>query len=128
MVKSGTAPTPTLGLSARSGDGITIAELTGELDIVSAPVLREQLRALLRPGSSRLVIDLSRVSCCDASGLAVLVGAGRRAQLLGGFLRLAAVSPEADRALRSTGLHRHLASFATVSAAATIAPGTPAAR
>jgi len=31
------------------------------------------------PAASRLVIDLSRVSCRDASGLAVLTGTGRRA-------------------------------------------------
>jgi anti-sigma B factor antagonist len=88
--------------------GITIAELAGELEFASAPALREQLLSLLRPGSSRLFIDLSKVSLCDASGLAALVGIGRRARLLGGFLRLAAVSPQADRVLHITGLHRHL--------------------
>jgi len=35
------------------------------------------------------------VSHCDASSLAVLIGTSRRARLLGGFLRLAAVSPQA---------------------------------
>ena len=42
----------------------------------------------------------------DASGLAVLIGTGRRARRLGGFLRLAAVSPQVDRVLDITGLHR----------------------
>lgn len=92
--------------------------------IASAPDLREQLLGLLRPGSSRLVIDMSKVSFCDARGLAVLVGTGRRARVLGGFLRLAAVSPQADRILRITGLHWHLPIFPTVSAA-TSPPGTP---
>ena len=105
---SGITVNPNLDISTRTVDGITTAELAGELDIASAPALREQLLSLLRPGSSRLVIDLSKVSICDASGLAVLVGVSRRARLLGGFLRLAAVSPQADRVLHSTGLHRHL--------------------
>jgi anti-anti-sigma factor len=56
-------------------------------------VLREHLLGLLRPGASRLVIDLSGVTFCDASGLAVLVGVARRAGLLGGVLRLAAPAP-----------------------------------
>jgi anti-anti-sigma factor len=99
--------------------GITIAELTGELDIASAPALREQLLSLLRPGASRLVVDLSEVSFADASGLAVLVSTARRARLLGGFLRLAAVSPPAGQALHVTRLHRNLAIFPTVQAAAT---------
>jgi anti-sigma B factor antagonist len=124
-MNSGTTASPGLGLAARTAGGITIAELTGELDIASAPALRDQLLSLLRPGSSRLVIDLSRVSFCDASGLAVLVNTGRRARLLGGFLRLAAVSPQAGQVLILTGLHRHLAIFPTVQAAAT---GATAAR
>jgi anti-anti-sigma factor len=99
---------PSLDISTRTVDGVTIAELAGELGIASAPALREQLLSLLRPGSSRLFIDLSRVSLCDASVLAVLVGISRRARLLGGFLRLAAVSPQADRVLHITGLHQHL--------------------
>ena len=118
-MNSGSTANPGLGLAVRTAGGITIAELTGELDIASAPALRDQLLSLLRPSSSQLVLDLSGVSFCDASGLAVLVNTGRRARLLGGFLRLAAVSPPADRVLNLTGLHRHLAIFPTVQAAAT---------
>jgi anti-sigma B factor antagonist len=117
-MNSGTMANPGLGLAARTAGGIIIAELAGELDIASAPDLRDQLLSLLRPGSSRLVIDLSRVSFCDASGLAVLVSTARRARLLGGFLRLAAVSPQVGQVLNMTGLHRHLANFLTVQAAA----------
>ena len=105
---SGITVNPSLDISTRTVDGIPIAELAGELDIASAPVLREQLLSLLGPGSSRLFVDLSKVSLCDASVLAVLVGISHRARLLGGFLRLAAVSPQADQVLQITGLHRHL--------------------
>jgi anti-anti-sigma factor len=115
---------PGLELSARAENGITIARLAGELGLSTAPGLREQLLGLLRPGASRLVIDLSAVSFCDPSGLAVLVGAGRRATLLGGYVHLAAVSPEAVRMLGITGLGPHLSVFPTVGAAMS-APGTP---
>ena len=123
-MNAATTVDPGLDLSAQSSGGITIAELTGELDIASAAALREQLLGLLRPGSSRLVIDLSKVSFCDATGLAVLVSTARRAWLLGGFLRLAAVSPQVGQVLKITGLHRHLANFPTVQAASTGARGT----
>ena len=109
-----TTTAPGLALSTPAAGGVTIAELSGELDIACAPALREQLLGLLRPGASRLVIDLSKVSHCDASGLAVLIGTGRRARLLGGFLRLAAVSPQVDQGLHSTGLRPHLGVFPTV--------------
>jgi anti-anti-sigma factor len=123
-VNSMAAAQPGLRVSARTENGVTIAQLAGELDLASAPDLRERLLALLRPASGRLVLDLSRVSFCDASGLAVLIGTGRRARLLGGFLRLAAVPPEVSRVLRSTGLDQHLLVFPTVGLAAG-APSAP---
>jgi anti-sigma B factor antagonist len=122
----GTTVDPCLALSAHSAGDVTVAELTGELDIGSAPALREQLRGLLRPGFSRLVLDLSKVTFCDASGLAVLLSTGRHAGQLGGFLRLAAVSPQVGQALNITGLRQHLATFPTVAAA--IARGQSAQR
>jgi anti-sigma B factor antagonist len=121
-MNSGTTIQPTPDFPVRTADGVTIAELSGDLDLASAPVLREQLLGLLRPGASRLVLDLSRVLFCDASGLAVLVGASHRGRLLDGFLRLAAVSPPVARVLDITGLHRHLSIYPTVHAAIA-APG-----
>ncbi len=122
---SGTATVPGLTLSARTSGSIAIAELGGELDISCSPALRDQLLGLLRRGSSCLVVDLSGVTYCDASGLAVLVSTRRRARLLGGSLRLAAVSPQVDQALRITGLDRHLDVFPTVQSATTSPPGAP---
>ena len=104
--------------------GYAIAALTGDLGIASAPALREQLRSLLR-AASQLIIDLSAVEHADASGLAVLVGSGHRARLLGGSLRLAAPSPEVARVLSATGMNQHLDIFPTVRAAITGQPGCP---
>jgi anti-sigma B factor antagonist len=94
-----------------------IVSLGGELDIVSAPTAREELIGLLRPGASELVIDMSGIRYADASGLAVLVGTQRRAELLGGSLRLAALQPEVARVLAVTGISRHLDAYPTVEAA-----------
>ena len=84
------------------------------MDIASVPVLREQILGLLRPRARRIVIDLSGVTFCDASGLAMLVGAGRRAALLDGVLRLAAPTPLVSTLLRVTGLDSQFEVFATV--------------
>jgi len=108
---------PGAALSVRLQDGYTAVTLSGELDIASVPVLREQLLGLLRPDASRIVIDLSGVTFCDASGLAVLVGLSRRAALLGGVLRLAAPAPLMATVLRLTGLYSRFEIFATVSEA-----------
>jgi anti-sigma B factor antagonist len=97
--------------------GPVIVTLGAELDIVSAPAVRERLLSLLRPDASRLVVDMSAVRYADASGLAVLVSTQRRAVLLGGTLRLAALQPEVARVLTVTGFSRLLAAYPTVQAA-----------
>jgi anti-anti-sigma factor len=97
--------------------GYVIAALGGELGLASAPALREQLLNLLRPAASQLIIDLSGVRGADASGLAVLVGSGRRARFLGGFLRLAAPSMAVAGVLAATGIDQHFDTFPTVKAA-----------
>jgi anti-sigma B factor antagonist len=103
-------------VTAPEGDAVVVA-LGGDLDIASVPAVRERLLSLLRPGASRLVIDMSAVRYADASGLEVLVSTQRRAVLLDGTLRLAALQPEVARVLTVTGLSRHLATYPTVQAA-----------
>jgi anti-sigma B factor antagonist len=117
-VDPGRLPAFKLTLSARTADGVAIAELGGALEMTSSPALRDQLRSVLLSGSGRLVIDLSGVTSCDASGLAVLVGTRSSALLLGGWVRLAAIPPQVDDVLRRTGLHPHLDVFLTVEGAA----------
>ncbi len=114
-----------LSLTSRTDrGGYAIAALSGDLGIASASALREQLRSLLR-AASQLIIDLSAVERADASGLAVLVGSGHRARLLGGSLRLAAPSPEVARVLSAAGINQHLDIFPTVQAAITGQPRQP---
>lgn len=108
-----------LDVSCPETGGYKVVTLSGDLDIASAPALREGLLKLLRPGASRLVIDLSVVGYADASGVAVLAGIARRAGLLGGWLRLASPAPVVARVLSITGVNRHLSTFPTVQAAIT---------
>jgi anti-anti-sigma factor len=119
MMLHESAPPPVRGLrfSARTADVYIIAALSGELDVACTPVLREQLLSLLRPQASRLIVDLSEVSFCDASGLAVLVATERRARLLGGLLRVAAPAHAVVEALRISGMLRQFDIYPTVLAA-----------
>jgi anti-anti-sigma factor len=94
--------------------GFTIARLEGELDIATTPALRERLFSVLRPGMRLLIIELSGVSFCDVSALAVLVGTQRRAGTLGVTVRLAAPRPQITKLLRVTGLDEHFTVCATL--------------
>jgi len=108
---------PVIPTAMAGHDGAVIAALGGDLDIAAVPAVRERLLGLLRPGAIRLVIDMSAVRYADASGLEVLVNTRRRAVLLGGTLRLAALQPEVARVLTATGLSRLLGTYPTVQAA-----------
>jgi anti-anti-sigma factor len=110
-----------LTLSVRSQDGYTIATIGGDLDIARVPALREQLFGLLGPDANQLVVVLSDVTFCDSSGLAVLIGARRRAWVLGGVLRLVAPAPSVAAALRLTGLDLQFEIFPTELAATSAA-------
>jgi anti-anti-sigma factor len=82
--------------------GTAIITLGGELDILSAPTVREHLLGLVCPGAGHLVINLSAIRYADASGLAALVSTQRRAALLGGAMRLAAFAADTVRVIVAT--------------------------
>lgn len=50
----------------------------GDLDVATAPALREMLRQALDAGTVRLVFDLRAVTFMDSIGLAAILGAGRQ--------------------------------------------------
>ncbi|MEV0407105.1 STAS domain-containing protein [Actinoallomurus sp. NPDC050550] len=92
-------------LFSRRLPGRTVIAVRGELDIATAAALRYRILTLLKDTTAPLVtIDLSGVSFCDASGLALLVGTQRRARLHGITINLAAPRPNVSKLLRITGL------------------------
>ena len=97
--------------SRRRGSGLpagSVVVRVRDLDIAAAPALRERLISMLRPGTRLLVLDLSHVLSCDPAGLAVLIGAQRRARPHGIVMRLVAPSRPVAELLHSTGLERWL--------------------
>jgi anti-anti-sigma factor len=106
-----------------------IVRLGGELDIATTPDLRERLNDALSTTAAlprRLVIDLSGVTFCDASGLAVLIGTQRRARLLGTDVSLVAPRAQVVKLLHITGLDRSLTIHPTLTAAIQDHPATTA--
>lgn len=111
------APDKEMSVSTLRRATHTIATLSGNLDVATAPALRERLTALLHPGIGRLVLDLSEVKFCDAAGLAVLIGTQRRATREGITVHLAAPHRQVTKVLRVTGLDRALNIHPTLAAA-----------
>jgi anti-anti-sigma factor len=102
--------------SRRTSDH-TVLAICGELDFASTAALRDQIVIALGNTTAPVIIDLSGVSFCDASGLALLVGAQRRATLHGLTVVLAAPRHNVSKLLRITGLDRAFTVHPTLTAA-----------
>jgi len=65
----------------------------GDLDLATAPKLREDLAEASATGTSLVVLDLERVEFLDSVGLSVIIGGYKRLRHQGS--RLALASPRA---------------------------------
>ena len=104
-------------LLSRTTGGHTVLTVTGELDIATTAALRDRIVGALKATTGPVIIDLSGVSFCDATGLALLVGAQRRARLSGCTVVLAGPGRTVSKLLRITGLNRAFTIYPSVAAA-----------
>lgn len=69
-----------LQLQTREDRGWTVVEVAGQVDVVTAPRLRQALIEAQYGGATDVVVDLDGVEFLDSFGLGVLVGALKRAR------------------------------------------------
>ena len=93
-----------LSLSTRSEGDRTVVEVGGEIDVYTAPRLREQLVDLVADGKYHLIVDRERVDFLDSTGLGVLVGGLKRVRAHDGSLRLVCTQERILKIFRITGL------------------------
>jgi anti-sigma B factor antagonist len=105
---------PVNGIQER--DGAVIVELAGELDLYNAHTVRDALLGQAEKNPARLVVDLSRVTFIDSTGLGVLIEARTRLPNKRAFM-LASPGLETRRALEISGLDRHFAVHDSLDAA-----------
>jgi anti-sigma B factor antagonist len=96
--------------------------VAGELDLYSAPGLREQVLRAVNAGQLFLVLDLSAVSFVDSSGFAVMVSAYKRVRALGGQMRVCCADKQVSSAMRISGLDRVFEVFPDMAAASAQPP------
>src|ERR1700735_135190 len=97
------AGTPTLNLKVLRGGQETLVSLSGELDLSSAPALRELLAGAFEDdGPPRIVLDLSGLIYLDSTGLSIFVSAHKRATASGIAFCLANPNPSVRRLFKIT--------------------------
>lgn len=111
----------------------TVVEVGGEIDVYTAPVLRERLAALHEAGARHLIVDLRAVRFMDSTGLGVLVGALKRVRLSSGSLLLVIDSERVLKVFKITALtqlfdiHSSLVSALAVPVPSPASPSSPSA-
>ena len=85
-----------------------VVRMVGELDMATAPKLRETVVKLLQPslGIGVVILDLSEVTFVDSTGLGVLAASRQRIEREGGALVLRGPRPNTVKVLAVTGLDR----------------------
>jgi anti-sigma B factor antagonist len=93
-----------LSLSTRAERGRTVVEVTGEIDVYTAPKLRERLAELVDSGRHDIVVDMQGVEFLDSTGLGVLVGGLKRVKQHDGSMNLVCTQERILKIFRITGL------------------------
>lgn len=96
-----------LELELTAADAGTLITVRGEVDMATAPQLRDALNQVIDSGSRRIVLDCHALEFLDSSGIGVLVAARNR---LGDGGEIVLDSPQAHvrKVLEITGVDSHL--------------------
>jgi anti-sigma B factor antagonist len=92
------------GINVFQTDGAAMVCVSGELDIATAPRLRDELLWLVKSGVRAVTVDLARLTFIDSTGLSVLVVAMKCLRHNGGDLELRSPNPATQHVFDLTGL------------------------
>ncbi len=84
----------------------TVLQVKGEVDLYTAPRLKERMADLTSSGRSQLAVDLEGVEFMDSTGLGVLIGGLKRCREAGGTLALLRPREPVRKVLSITGLDK----------------------
>jgi anti-sigma B factor antagonist len=113
-------------LSENTIDSQVIVEVRGEVDVHSAPQLRDRLTQVIDGGNKSVVVDLTRLSFIDSTGLGALVAALNHAKGTEAALRVVCSSERVLKLFRITGLDEVFSIYDTVPRAVAAGSGPDA--
>ena len=99
-----------------SGDWMVLS-VGGEVDLNTAPQLKDRINGLIAQGNSNLVVDLEGVEFMDSTGLSALVSGLMRTSESGGGMAVVCTRPQVLRLLALTGLDQVLKVHSSVAEA-----------
>jgi anti-sigma B factor antagonist len=87
-------------------DAASILTLSGEIDVYTAPRLRQAIVDLVDGGSRRIIVDMEKVEFLDSTGLGVLVEGLKRVKNHDGELSIVATHDKILKIFDITGLNK----------------------
>ncbi len=93
-----------LSLETREVGGRVVVAVGGEIDVYTAPKLRDKISELVAAGHYHLVVDMRAVAFLDSTGLGVLVGGLKKVRAHDGSLELVCQQDRLLKIFRITGL------------------------
>jgi len=106
-----------LGLDVTEKNGYAVLAVRGEVDVYTAPRLRERLVELVSQGHHKVVVDLEGVEFLDSTGLGVLVGGLKRLRSHDGDLTLVCTQRRILKVFEITGLTKVFEIFEDIDSA-----------
>lgn len=95
-----------LSVTTTTAEPFEIIEVGGEVDVYTAPKLREAVVNAVEAGRVRLIVDVQQVDFLDSTGLGVLVGALKRVRGEGGSLDIVCSQERLLKIFEITGLDK----------------------
>jgi len=95
------------GISEQQRGGLDIVTPHGEVDMATAPALREHLDSVIGRAQGAVIVDLTPVTFIDSTGLGVLIGAKKRCDETDRELRIVVSEPRIRKVFEVTGLTDH---------------------
>src|SRR6059036_2906617 len=106
-----------------------VVAVRGEIDLFTAPELKQKLTDAIEGGKSRIVVDLTDTTFLDSTALGVLIGAVKRLRSRDGRLTIVNVDENIAKTFEITGLDQIFPISATrdeaIKALADEAPASP---
>jgi anti-sigma B factor antagonist len=102
-----------LDVEATRVKDVSVIALRGEIDVYTAPLLRQKIVDLVDEGALNIVVDMEKVDFLDSTGLGVLVEGLKRVKTRGGNLTLVATQDKILKIFDITGLNKAFPIFGT---------------
>ena len=97
-----------LSVSSTEQGAVTVVHVAGEIDVYTAPLLREVLDKQVAAGRTNLVVDLEKVTFMDSTGLHAVLRIRQDAHELGRRFALIRGRDQVQRLFELTGLTESL--------------------